>query len=59
MYDQRTNYTTVIKIDESDLRDACRWHNSRFGKNAVGESVFVTYLCGWFHSHPKAMKDVI
>jgi hypothetical protein len=41
------------------LREFCKWYKSHFGKSKDVESVFLTCLCGHFHSYPKAMKEVL
>ncbi len=42
-------------IAEKQLYDFCRWYCHYFGKHEDAESVFVTSMCGMFHSYPKAM----
>ena len=47
------------EIEDKDLRGFCKWYEGRFGKREDAESVFVTSLCGAFHSCPKVMKAVL
>ena len=49
----------MAEITDNDLREFCRWYRHHYGKREDAESVFVTCLCGHFHSYPKAMKEVV
>lgn len=49
----------MAEITDNDLREFCRWYRHHFGKREDAESVFVTCLCGAFHSFPKPMKEVV
>lgn len=45
------------KID--NLRQFCQWFVHRFDKHDEDESVFLTCLCGHFHSYPQAMQELL
>ena len=47
------------RITDKELREFCKWYKNHFRKDSDVESVFVTCMCGHFHSYPKAMKDVM
>lgn len=46
-------------MTDNDLYEFCQWYASHFGKQEDVESVFITCMCGHFHSYPKAMKEVL
>lgn len=46
-------------MSDNELREFCKWYKHHYGKHEDVESVFVTCLCGHFHSYPKAMKEVV
>ena len=47
------------RITYKELREFCKWYKGHFRKDSDVESVFVTCMCGHFHSYPKAMKEVL
>ena len=49
----------MAEITDNDLKEFAKWYKNHFGKREDAESVFVTCLCGHFHSYPKAMMEVV
>lgn len=49
----------MTQIPDNELRDFCKWNKDRLSKTTEEESVFITCMCGHFHSYPKAMKEVL
>ncbi len=49
----------MAEITDNDLREFVKWYKNHYGKREDMESVFVTCLCGHFHSYPKAMNEVV
>lgn len=49
----------MVGINDNDLREFVKWYKNHYGKREDAESVFVTCLCGHFHSYPKAMKEIV
>lgn len=47
------------RITDNELQEFCKWYSSRFAKREDVESVFVTCMCGHFHSTPKAMLQLL
>ena len=47
------------QIADHDLVRFCQWYQHHFGKCEDAESVFITCLCGHFHSYEKAMKELL
>ncbi len=47
----------MTQISDTELRDFCKWYKDRNKKAIDEESVFITCMCGHFHSYPKAMKE--
>lgn len=48
-----------MEVRDNDLREFVRWHKRHYEKREDAESVFVTCMCGHFHSYPKAMKELL
>ena len=48
-----------MEVRDNDLREFVRWYKGHYGQCEDTESVFVTCMCGHFHSYPKAMKEVL
>ena len=46
-------------MSDDELQEFCQWYSKHFGKSEYAESVFVTCLCGHFHSYPKAMREAV
>lgn len=49
----------MTEITDNDLKAFCKWYEQRFKKCCMVESVFVSCMCGHFHSHEQAMKEVL
>ena len=41
------------------LREFCKWYAGNFGARPAACSVFVTCLCGHFHTYPKAASTIL
>lgn len=46
-------------MTDNELREFCQWYKHHFGQHEDTESVFVTCMCGHFHSCPKAMQPML
>lgn len=46
-------------ITDIELMDFCKWYKGRFGKVEALESVFITCLCGRFHTYPKDAQRLV
>jgi len=47
---------TVTNIEDSELVESCGWYRKRHGVTPVPLSVFVTFLCGYFHTYSKSAE---
>jgi len=43
----------------NDMVEAVNFFKFQYGDVESTESAFITFLCGHFHSYPKAMNDVL
>lgn len=50
---------SMAEVKDCDLKDFAKWYARHYGRVEVTESVFITCLCGRFHSYPKPMKEVL
>ena len=46
-------------MTDTELRDYCKWYQGHFRKDVELKSVYVTGMCGRFHSYPKAMTQAL
>ena len=44
---------------ELEIKEAARWYTRRFGKKPVEKSVYVTWLCGFFHSYIREANGIL
>lgn len=44
---------------DSELKEAIRFHNQHYGDKEVPKSVFETFLCGHFHTYPRAAREIM
>lgn len=49
----------MAETSDKELWEFCQWYKHHYGKREDVESVFITCMCGHFHSYPKAMKEVV
>lgn len=46
-------------MTDQELKDFIIWHKERFKRTELPESVLITCMCGFFHSYPRAMQQVL
>jgi hypothetical protein len=46
-------------MTNQELRDFRDWYAGRHGRDPTSFSIFVTCLCGYFHTYPKAATALL